>query len=235
MELEYFNQYTNVMGVDEVGRGPLAGPVVSCAVQVIAKSGKVYQALNDFLADLEVTDSKKLSDKKRKSICTELGVDVHTLEPSKVYTITENDDLKIVYCVGEVSAEDIDEMNILQASLFSMKLACLQMIDDSQTALLIDGNQFLKLKKKNVNEYPIVKGDSKSLIIGLASVIAKQYRDELMVELAQQYPEYGFEKHAGYPTKQHKEAIANVGPSKIHRLSFKGVKEYSHQNNGTNS
>lgn len=185
--------FLHVAGVDEAGRGPLAGPVVSAAV-----------ILPDSLPDLGINDSKKLSPKKRDRL-----FDV-------IY------DVALCVGVGIVGPEEIDALNILQASLLSMAKAveCLENVPDF---LLIDGN--FKINSK-IPQEAIIKGDSLSVSIAAASIVAKVTRDRMMAVYDEKYPQYGFGGHKGYPTKKHREAISTYGPSPIHRKTFKGVKEY---------
>lgn len=183
-----------IAGVDEAGRGPLAGPVVSAAVILLA--GFTHP---------EITDSKKLSPSKRDrlyQIISEQAVDIG---------------------IGMVSSEEIDRINILQAALKSMCLAVGQ-LQPKPDYLLIDGKFTLNLP---LTQEAIIKGDSLSLSIAAASIIAKVTRDRIMADYHEQFPHYGFSVHKGYPTVFHKEAIKKYGPCPIHRLSFKGVREYA--------
>ena len=177
---------TPIIGVDEVGRGPLAGPVISAAI--VLNKEKIPEGIND---------SKKLSKKKREVINEEL-ISQHK------------------FAIGIASVEEIDKINILQASLLAMKRAVLNLNIKPQT-ILVDGN---KLPDLEYNMYPIIKGDSKSISIAAASIIAKVYRDKLMQELSLQYPGYYWEKNSGYGTKQHLLALDNLGVTPIHRKSF---------------
>ena len=177
---------TPIIGVDEVGRGPLAGPVISAAI--ILNKEKIPEGIND---------SKKLSKKKREVINEEL--------------ISQHN-----FAIGIASVEEIDKINILQASLLAMKRAVLNLNIKPQT-ILVDGN---KLPDLEYNMYPIIKGDSKSISIAAASIIAKVYRDKLMQDLSLQYPGYYWEKNSGYGTKQHLLALNNLGVTPIHRKSF---------------
>lgn len=219
-----YNKFSIVAGCDEVGRGPLAGPVVgSC---VLVKGDQLTPQNIQLLLDLGVNDSKKLNRKKRLLILKELGID-HSLINSKI-EININQKFSLVYSTAVISNEVIDEINILRASLKAMSEAFTCCYDDlnTQAKVLIDGNKLLGLKDSKFCEEFVIKGDSKSVLIGLASIIAKEYRDELMEKMSLQYPGYGLEKHAGYPTKKHKEAIEQLGVTKIHRKTFKGVKEF---------
>lgn len=177
---------TPIIGVDEVGRGPLAGPVISAAI--VLNKEKIPEGIND---------SKKLSKKKREVINEEL-ISQHK------------------FAIGIASVEEIDKINILQASLLAMKRAVLNLNIKPQT-ILVDGN---KLPDLEYNMYPIIKGDSKSISIAAASIIAKVYRDKLMQDLSLQYPGYYWEKNSGYGTKQHLLALNNLGITPIHRKSF---------------
>ena len=208
---------------DEVGRGPLAGPVVACSVALFDSS--LNSTLIDQLRSLGVCDSKKLTEKKRKQILSKLKIDLFKLIAGKKYEISFIGQ-RLEFAVIEVSPKQIDKINILQASLTAMKEAYLTSggVDQSQELIFIDGNK--TFITNHAKTEPIVKGDSKSAFIGLASIIAKEYRDQLMKNLDIKYPGYGFAKHSGYPTKAHKEAIAQLGVSPVHRRSFGGVKEH---------
>ena len=175
-------------GCDEAGRGPLAGPVFAAAV-ILPK---------DFYHPL-LNDSKKMTEKSRE-----------TLRP-----IIERE--AVAWAVEEVSAEEIDTINILNASITGMQRAvlCLSVKPDF---LLIDGNRFKPLK--DYEHQCIVKGDATYASIAAASVLAKTYRDEYMRHLAQEYPQYGWERNMGYPTKEHVDAIIKHGYTPHHRKSF---------------
>lgn len=188
--------FKEVIGVDEAGRGPLAGPVVAAAV----KLKKYSEALD------EINDSKKLTEKKREKLFS---------------TIMENFEVG----VGIVSADEIDEINILNATFLAMRKALVELKknlgNSSQDIVLVDGN--FKIREYNGAQVPIIKGDAKSLSIAAASIIAKVTRDRLMIELDEKYPNYEFSKHKGYGTKKHVEAIKNIGIiTGIHRKSFLG-------------
>lgn len=222
-DLDYIDEFEFLAGCDEVGRGPLAGPVVGCCVSIERKF-LTHKNL-DYLFELGVTDSKKLTTKKRKNILTTLGILDVVVNQKNVHKIKE--DFYITYSVRELSSTVVDELNILQASLKSMGDAFLDCDGHNRnTKVLVDGNKLLGLNLPHVEEEFVIKGDSKSIVIALASIIAKEYRDDLMIEFAKKYPHYGLERHAGYPTKAHKEAIIKYGVTPIHRKSFKGVKEY---------
>lgn len=197
--LEYENKYydkgyTLIAGVDEAGRGPLAGPVFAAAV--VFEKGTFIEGIND---------SKKLSEKKREAL-----FDI----------ICEK---ALYYNIVSVDEKEIDRINILNASLKAFELAVtgLEKLPD---VTLIDGN---RCKENFPTPYEaIVKGDSRSMSIAAASILAKVSRDRYIVGLDSLYPEYNFKKHKGYPTKEHREAIAKYGPCPIHRLTFGGVREY---------
>ena len=176
-----------ICGVDEAGRGPLAGPV--CAAAVI---------LPEHLQITGLTDSKKLTDKKRREL----------------FPIIQEQ--AIAYGIGLASESEIDEINILQATFLAMGRA-LEQLSVRPALALIDGNRETDF---GLPVKTVVKGDSLSANIAAASILAKVTRDNLMLELAQQYPEYGFDIHKGYGTKAHYEALRTYGPCPIHRRSF---------------
>ena len=178
---------TVVCGVDEAGRGPLAGPV--CAAAVILPRGLEIPGLDD---------SKKLTEKNREALYT---------------VITEQ---AVSYGIAWASEKEIDAYNILNATYLAMNRAIEQLIPVPEICL-IDGNRSSGIKYRNAC---IVGGDGKSANIAAASVLAKVSRDRLMLRLAEQYPQYGFEKHKGYPTRLHYEKLRAFGPSEIHRMTF---------------
>jgi ribonuclease HII len=184
--------FKNIAGVDEAGRGPLAGPVVASACILPEKS---------FFANLN--DSKQVSEKNRERLYKQL---------------TETDG--VIYGIGEASAAEIDQINILQATFLAMKRA-IQALSISADYLLIDGN---RAPNFGIPSETIVKGDSLSISIAAASIIAKVYRDELMMKLDQKWPMYGFSKHKGYGTKEHIESIKKWGPCPDHRQTFAPIK-----------
>ncbi|HAG52821.1 MAG TPA: ribonuclease HII [Alphaproteobacteria bacterium] len=199
------NNYKYVIGVDEVGRGPWAGPVVACAC-VILKGTELPDT---------ITDSKKLTDKKRQVL-------------SKI--LIE----KTPYCLGSVEAEQIDELNILQATFVAMKKAVEGLaeklgISADEYFVLVDGNKIPPFEAFK-NAESIVKGDSISLTIAAGSIIAKVYRDNLMAEYAEQFPYYAWERNAGYGTKAHQEGLKEHGVTHLHRKSFKPIAALLNQN-----
>lgn len=184
---------TTIIGTDEAGRGPAAGGVFAAAVCF----EKVTDSLIKDLAILN--DSKKLTAKKRNSI----------------YDVIKNSTLNEIVCV---EVDEIEKINILNASLKAMNLACSAIIDNSDVMVLVDGNKLIK----NFN-YPqqfIIKGDSKSASIAAASVLAKVTRDRYMEKLHEEFPMYNWAKNAGYLTKEHLDAIDKHGLCKYHRPSF---------------
>lgn len=217
IDFEYGNFFSALIGSDEVGRGPIAGPVNACSVLI---SKKNYDVINK-LAQLGITDSKKLSAHKRRKILNILSIDLDNIVPGKKYNV-QNDLGRFSFVLSEKSAQQIDEINILQASLACMKESSDLLVTEN-CCLIIDGNKTFNSAAKKVEA--VVKGDSKSVVIALASIIAKEFRDKKMLNYSNKYPGYGFEKNSGYPTKAHKEALLKLGITEIHRKTFKGVKE----------
>ncbi len=192
---EHFKNHI-LIGVDEAGRGPLAGPVVAAAV--VRADLRVCPTLND---------SKKLTEKQREQLFAELPA----------------------YCkyhsIGEASAQEIDEIGILNATFLAMRRALAPIISQLNEKnlpykILVDGNLHIREIDKDL-QMPIVKGDGRVACIAAASIFAKVHRDALMVKFAEQFPNYGFEKHKGYGTKAHLAAIQKFGQCEIHRKSFK--------------
>jgi len=177
-----------IAGVDEAGRGPIAGPVVAAAV-IFDKN--VFHP--------QINDSKKLSEKIRENLYE---------------WIIQN---CVCYAVGVVNHDEIDEINILQASLKAMKYA-VEKLEVKPHLVLIDGNKSFSLNDSMIKT--IIKGDSKSFSIAAASILAKVTRDRIMKEAAVEYPEYLWERNKGYPTKSHIEAVKNYGITPLHRKSF---------------
>jgi ribonuclease HII len=187
--LPYFHAEGIEAGLDEAGRGCLAGPVVAAAV-ILPK---------DF-HDKLLTDSKQLNAKQRQQL----------IEVVKTYAID--------YAIAEVDHETIDQINIYKASVMAMHKA----VDKLQTKpdhLLVDGNRFISYPF--VQHTCIVKGDSKYFSIAAASILAKTYRDEWMQKAAERFPGYGWERNAGYPTLEHRKAVLRIGPTEIHRKTFR--------------
>jgi ribonuclease HII len=187
--LPYFHAEGIEAGLDEAGRGCLAGPVVAAAV-ILPK---------DF-HDKLLTDSKQLNAKQRQQL----------IEVVKTYAID--------YAIAEVDHETIDQINIYKASVMAMHKA----VDKLQTKpdhLLVDGNRFISYPF--VQHTCIVKGDSKYFSIAAASILSKTYRDEWMQKAAERFPGYGWERNAGYPTLEHRKAVLRIGPTEIHRKTFR--------------
>lgn len=187
-----------IIGVDEVGRGCLAGPVFASAVA--------------FRSDVGVQlfkDSKTLSEKKRNEI-SKLIQEHHWVG------------------IGSATPGEIDQINILQASFLAMKRAIMVLVkhlpSDLQIGVVVDGH--LPIPDLSYPQEPVVQGDQLIPQISAASIVAKVTRDELMKQLAAKYPVYGLEKHKGYPSPAHKAAIEKFGPTEIHRTTFRGVKEW---------
>jgi len=180
-----------IAGVDEVGRGCLAGAVVAAAC-ILDLSKPLPAFLND---------SKKLSEKRRRQIDEEIRQSA------------------VSFSIAQIEAEEIDRINILQATKKAMCLAIEKLMPKADF-LLVDA---VHLKEINIPQKAIIKGDAISASIAAASILAKTYRDDLMQKLAETYPEYGFEKHVGYGTKAHFEAIKKHGACPLHRKSFRGV------------
>lgn len=217
-------------GIDEAGRGPLAGPVVAACISFKFYSScafKYGQNFLHYLHELEVTDSKKLTGNKRQRILKKLGITNFDNLISEQIVYSKNNLFEVSVAVQEVSHVRIDEINILNAAMSSMEYA-FKKIDTRNFSgiILVDGNSRPMNSSEFYDLIPIIKGDAKSYIIGLASIFAKEYRDAVMKKYAALYPEYGFEKHQGYPTMFHRKMIAQKGISPIHRRTFKGVKEF---------
>jgi ribonuclease HII len=186
-KLVYKHNFNVVCGIDEAGRGPLAGPVVAAAV-ILPKNKKITG----------VNDSKKLSAKKR----------------DELFEIIKKE--SISYGIGIVDEKVIDQINILRATKKAMKIA-VENLSVKPDCLLIDGE---RLEEIDIKQKAIIKGDTLSISIAAASIIAKVTRDRIMGEMDLKYPDYGFAKHKGYGTKEHIENIKNIGICPIHRISF---------------
>lgn len=183
----YVQGYTAVCGCDEAGRGPLAGPVVAAAV--ILPRGCDIPGLND---------SKKLTEKKREALFDVIC------------------DIALAYAIAEASPAEIDEINILNASMLAMRRA-VEGLDMPADFALIDGNTS---RGFSIPTQTVIGGDAKSPSIAAASILAKVTRDRMCADMDAEYPAYGFAKHKGYPTKAHMDAVRQFGPSPIHRKTF---------------
>lgn len=190
---QYLTKYQNLIGIDEVGRGCLAGPVVVCAIK--PDYTKIVDGVND---------SKKLSAKKRKALAQEILASC------------------LDYVIVEKSNEEVDRLNIYQATKQAMNEAGEQLIKDNDL-ILVDAMPL----NDNLNHHSFIKGDATSYAIACASIVAKVYRDELMQELDLKYPGYDLENNKGYGTKKHLAGLDKLGYTKIHRLSFEPVKSMS--------
>ena len=193
MLASYLHKNKIEVGCDEAGRGCLAGPVVAAAV-ILPKNFK----------HLLLNDSKQLSEKKRDLLRTEIK------------------EHAIAYAIGIVDHKEIDEINILNASILAMHRA-LDQIKNPFDSILVDGNRFKKYNK--TEHHCIIKGDGKYLSIAAASILAKTYRDDLMKKLHLEHPQYQWENNKGYPTKSHRAAIKRIGVSQYHRKSFRLLPE----------
>jgi len=211
-------------GVDEVGRGCLAGPVVSSCVYMEYEKLSEAESLLRGLSSLDITDSKKLSPKKRQLILKHFQLGPSELELDKTILLWKFKNCCLTASISSISNTLIDKINILNASLLSMKNAFeLVYKKNSDGILLIDGNMIPPLNHLPIVAKPIVKGDQKSLLIGLASIVAKEYRDFLMLEMDERYPVYNFKKNVGYGTPEHLSQLKANGKCKIHRRTFRGV------------
>lgn len=186
-----------VIGVDEAGRGPIAGPVTACAVYFPELNKEIKEALN------YLDDSKKVNQKLREELSLEI----------KKHAI---------YHISEASVREIEKINILQASLLAMRRACQEVISQINTEktplILVDG-KFI-IPKYNVEQMSVIKGDSKSASIAAASILAKVHRDNFMKEIAEKFPQYCWHQNKGYPTAAHIEALREHGQCKWHRKTF---------------
>lgn len=193
-----FNQ--PVIGIDEAGRGPWAGPVVTAGVMF-----KTYEGLPDWVWQLN--DSKKISSIKRRDLFEKI--------------ISSN--VLLTFHVAVISVAAIDRLNILEATMEGMR-ECIEVLRTNQEIVLVDGN-----RKPIVQDWccSVIKGDSTSLSIAAASILAKVYRDDLMTELAKCHPEYGWERNAGYGTPYHQSALKQYGITAHHRKSFAPIRELS--------
>lgn len=189
----FYKANTIEAGCDEAGRGCLAGPVVAAAVILP----------NDFSHDL-LNDSKKITEKKRYELRKEI------------------EEKAIAFAVGILDNKEIDQINILKASIMAMHKS-LDQLNTVPEHIIIDGNKFINYK--NIPHKTIVKGDAKYYSIAAASILAKTYRDDIMLDLDQKHPEYGWKQNKGYPTKKHRAAIKEFGPTPFHRMSFRLLDE----------
>lgn len=197
----YYENICNglVAGIDEVGRGPIAGDVYACAV-ILIKSNIDSYALK------HIKDSKQISSKNRELLAK--------------YIMEHH-----IYAIGKSTVKEIDRINILQASLLAMRRA-IDSLPIQVDLAIIDGNKLPELKDKNTYTQNLIKGDQKCLSIAAASIIAKYHRDSYMIQLAEQYPNYSWHKNMGYGTKEHIAAISEYGITPHHRRSFAPVRNF---------
>ena len=186
-----------LIGIDEAGRGPLAGPVVACAC---------YMAPNLYPCFEDINDSKKLTPHKREEIFERMN------------------QLGVLYGVGFASAAEIDKLNILQATFLAMRRACHKFYSIPNVVALVDGPH--PVKDLELTQLPVIDGDAKSLAIAAASVVAKVLRDRYMTILDKLYPPYGFAGHKGYGTPKHLAAVRQYGPCPQHRKTFAPIKDF---------
>lgn len=196
--LAFARGLTRVAGVDEVGRGPLAGPVTAAAVRL--DPGRIPAGLRD---------SKQLSAKRRAELAAEIEAVADV-------------------AIAHASVDEIEEVNILRAAERAMARAVAR-LSRPPDHLMIDGNRIPPEFRGRISVEAIVRGDARSLSIAAASIVAKVARDAIMVDLAQQYPGYGWEHNAGYPTPDHLKALKNLGVTPVHRRSFKPVHNILYQ------
>ncbi|MBD3245120.1 MAG: ribonuclease HII [Candidatus Moranbacteria bacterium] len=194
---DFFKKYNCIAGIDEAGRGPLAGPVVAGVVLVDKKSFSKLKKLN-------LKDSKKINPEKRKEICK---------------SIKKN----FSWSAGQSDHKTIDRINILQASFLAMKRS-LTGLKIKPDLIILDGK--FKIPNLSIKQIAETKADETIPLVSAASIIAKVFRDELIEKLGEIYPQYLFEKHKGYGTKEHLDALKKFGPCPIHRKSFKPVKNF---------
>jgi len=196
LERRLLKQYTTIMGIDEAGRGPLAGPVVAAAVSLNSLNNKKLKKIVSI-----AKDSKKITARQREKVF-EMILKEKTLK----------------WGIGEASNIVIDRINILNATKLAMKKAVFKIKKNlKHTILIIDGNQRINI---DCDQVTIINGDEKIFLCSCASIIAKVYRDRLMERLDKKYPKYGFKQHKGYPTKKHYASIRKNGLSPMHRKSF---------------
>jgi ribonuclease HII len=232
---------TSLCGVDEVGRGPLAGPVVAVAAKVLFKnfnfeadSASAAPTVFRELREAGVKDSKKLSHLQRSRILNNLNIELpHKISPDQLKMFYQTPmGFDFMLSLALVSPEEIDEINIHQASLLAMKRALDELENFEEIhfkgkkitrlgPILVDGR--FKVDKNCPHQRNIIGGDKLSSVIGLASIYAKEYRDHLMKFYHQHFPHYDFANNAGYPTSKHRMSLKKYGPCPIHRKTFNGA------------
>ncbi|MGE3608169.1 MAG: ribonuclease HII [Bacteriovoracaceae bacterium] len=228
IELKLISSFPQeIIAMDEVGRSPLCGPVVIGAVRIFINQFDTFATLVRSMRRNGVKDSKMLSHEQRQEVLNKLGIKEM---PFREKGIIEWKGIRLSYVTWDMQPDVIDAENIFQASMRGMKEAAdfLSIENKNLTTLLLDGQSKLRWSGDPYpwREIPIVKGDAKSPLIGLASIIAKEKRDLWMRQQHELYPQYGLNSNFGYPTKGHREAIAHYGVSPIHRKTFNKVKEF---------
>ncbi len=217
-------------GIDEAGRGPLAGSVVAATA---ALWGDIEPGLA-YLAEQNVTDSKKLTQQAREEKIKAWGISLPDFKKNQTPLVQLTPGCWMGFSVFANPPARIDQINILKASLEAMQFSFEKLHqnllqnhfaqdEDVPYSVLVDGPHLPPAWKGQTWAKAMIKGDSRSRIIGAASIVAKEYRDNLMQKLGNKWPGYGFAQNAGYPTRQHKEAILRLGPTPEHRKTFRGV------------
>lgn len=230
-EISFFDSCTLGTGLDEVGRGPIAGPVVAAACQVeLLDPAQGFGPALKWLGECGVKDSKKLSATQRPEVLRRLGVKSLSCAANTILSFPSANIKTLTLSLAEIPPLVIDEINILQASWRAMEQAYAKIVAPHSSpslpsAILVDGPYLPPHLPNDLTKAPWIKGDRRSLLIGLAAIAAKEYRDDLMKKEDLIYPGYGLARHAGYPTAQHLEALKKLGVTSLHRRSFKPVKE----------
>jgi ribonuclease HII len=236
IELKLVRSYPReLIALDEVGRSPLSGPVVVGALRVRVPDAAVLETLVRSFRRNGVKDSKALSGEARARLLEKLGVPALPFRKRGSFRWKG---LDLAFITWEMDHAVIDRENIYRASLRGMReaAASLQTGPRDEATLLIDGPSTLRGDRAEPwEEIPLVKGDVRSSLVGLAAVVAKEARDAHMREMHARYPGYGFDTNVGYPTRAHRRAIAELGPCPIHRRSFGTVRAYVAPDAGTGS
>lgn len=235
IELKLITEFPQeIIAVDEVGRSPLSGPVVIGAVRLVVNDHASLIGLLRSLRRCGVKDSKQLPHEQRMKLLEKFMI--QNL-PYREKGIFRWKGIELSFITWNMDHDVIDQENIFAASMRGMKeaVAFLSVGDKSQTTVLIDGQSKFRWETTPAEwrEIPIIKGDIKSSLIGLASIIAKEKRDSWMRQMHENYPQYGFITNYGYPTREHRLAIQEHGPCPIHRLTFSKVKEFIRESKKT--
>ena len=229
--------FENILGSDEVGRGCIAGPLVCASVLLSSQESKMRD--NNWFKDLGVTDSKKLSHIKIKNIAESIAGEnfFNNTKNAKAvrkknYYFFKRVNSSVAISVAVISVDFISKHNILKSSLHGMRNSGQSILNESDVLSsgkvfwVVDGNKVWRQREReNLKVVSVIQGDSKVPVVGAASIIAKHFRDKLMIELSETYRGYGLDRNFGYPTKLHREAIRKVGICDIHRQSFQLLKE----------